>query len=261
MKISEEDRKHIVSELEKLLGTKPIFYLKFCANEKFAQDVCSGNLFANTAKYFREQEEMSGVRGQGDKYELISVIEAQRITVCDAETGKVVFIAPGGHLRVQFKEDDLIPLVSFVGIPLSQMRLMYADEKHADFLFPFSKVEFDSMSEKFGEYCVILNGVELEAHIKEYAKRNECDYIFDQVEYCEQNLIDRIQSFNTGSKERFLYKNKDLSYQREYRLAMAHEIPEDHFLPIGQLTNSKIFKSNELKNFVFSIGYKSHTNE
>lgn len=65
------------------------------------------------------------------------------------------------------------------------MKLVYADEKRADFLFPFTEKEYDSMVEKFGKFCVIVNGRELERHINYYCEENECDYIFDKVEYCE----------------------------------------------------------------------------
>ena len=33
MTISEDDRIHLISELEKLLGAKPIFYLQFCSQK------------------------------------------------------------------------------------------------------------------------------------------------------------------------------------------------------------------------------------
>lgn len=258
MIITEKDREHLMKELEKLTGKRPLFHLKFCSMEKYAEDVCDGKLFSNTPKHFREQELASGERGQGDQYELLSIIEAQRITMCDSETGEIVLVAPKGSLRVQFKEDDSIPIVSFVGIPLSDMILEYADETHADFLFPFTEEEYCSMSKIFGEYCVMLNRKELENHIQEYCRNNRCEYVFDKIEYCEQNRIDRIQAFNKSAKERFLYKNKDLAYQREYRLAIAREIPEDHFINIGTMNNTKILKSNQLKGVRFSIEYVSH---
>lgn len=75
MEILDKDKEHFVSELEKLTGTRLLFYLKFCSEEKFATDICEGR--------------------------------------------------------------------------------WYADEKCADFLFPFTEEE------------------------------NECDYILDKVEYCE----------------------------------------------------------------------------
>lgn len=55
MEISDKDKEHLVSELEKLTGTRPLFYLKFCSEEKFATDICEGKLYANTPKYFKKR--------------------------------------------------------------------------------------------------------------------------------------------------------------------------------------------------------------
>lgn len=52
MNISEKDRLQLIEQLEALTGKKPLFYLKFCGCEKFAKDVCDGNLYANTPAYF-----------------------------------------------------------------------------------------------------------------------------------------------------------------------------------------------------------------
>ena len=86
---------------------------------------------------------------------------------------------------------------------------------------------------------------------------NGYDYLFDKVEYCNQNRIDRIESFRTGAKERFLYKNTDLAYQREYRLAIAIEIPEDNFIRVGKLTAAAYIEAEKLKDLIFSVNYKS----
>lgn len=44
----------------------------------------------------------------------------------DSKTGEVILTAPRGSIRVQFKDDDVIPMVSFVGIPLEDMVLVDA---------------------------------------------------------------------------------------------------------------------------------------
>ena len=73
MEISDKDKEHLVSELEKLTGTRPLFYLKFCSEEKYATDICEGRLYANTPKYFREKEIESGERGQGTYNNMVRV--------------------------------------------------------------------------------------------------------------------------------------------------------------------------------------------
>lgn len=259
--LTQEDKDLLISQLEDLMGTSPFFYLKFCSEERFAQDVCNGDFYGNTAEYFRKKELESGERGQGDQFELVLPIKAEKVSMFDYETGNLVAVFEGGNAKFQYKDDDIIPIVCFVGIPIREMELIEADETHAVFQFPFSVEEYSTMKERFGPYCVVLSAKELEQRIDAICRSSECDYIFDAVEYCCQNRIDRMQAFVEGSKKRFLYKNEDLRYQREYRLAVAIEMPEDHFLHFGKLDNTKILPADALQNLAFSIEYVSHVKE
>lgn len=261
MSITPEEKKYLVEQIENLTSPRPLFYLKFCSCENFAEDVCNGNLYGNTTEYFRQREIDTGERGQGDRFELLLSIQTENITAMDNETGNIVFTAPKGVFKVQFKGDDLIPIVSFVGIPLGDMQIIDADETHADFKFPFTDDEYTAMTERFGKFCVILAAREVETKIATYCNSLGCDYIFDKVEYCDQNRIDRMQAFNKSAKERFLYKNSDLKYQREYRLAVGIEMPKDHLIGIGKLNTAKILESNALRNLMFSINYTSRPKE
>lgn len=257
--ISEEERKSIVQQIEKFCGEKPYFYLKFTSCKDFAEDIIKGNFYSNTPAYFRELEKDSGVRGQGDQYELINVIELTKFTMRDFETDEIIMHGTGGNVNIKFKDDDSIPLISLVGIPIDDMKLVEYDNNHATFIFPFSPDEYKEMENQFGKYCVIMDGKELEKKVKSYSKSVGCDYIFDKIIYCKQNSLDRIMSFNNSAKERFLYKNEDLKYQREYRIVFAHEIPKEHYINLGKFDNAIIVDSSNLQNFCFDIHYESHT--
>lgn len=100
MELTPEDKAHLIAEINKQTNNRPLFYLKFCREKKFAQDVCGGNLFGNTAEYFRQQEIKSGERGQGDRFETILHLETENITAVDSETGQIVLTAPKGTLSV-----------------------------------------------------------------------------------------------------------------------------------------------------------------
>ncbi|MGI5905220.1 MAG: hypothetical protein ACOX85_03010 [Candidatus Pararuminococcus gallinarum] len=260
MGISKEEKDFIINEINKLTTGKPLFYLKFCSTEQFAQDICDGNLYGNTAEYFRQQEIKSGERGQGDRFETILSIQTNNITAIDRETGNIAFNAPKGTFTVQFESDKKIPIISFVGIPFQEMKIIEADETHTSFLLPFTDEEYINMSSKFGKYCVVLSGKELENRISAYCNAYGYDYLFDKIEYCNQNRLDRIEAFNKCAKERFLYKNADLAYQREYRLAIGIEIPDDHFIRLGPFSSAKYIESEKLKDLYYVINYKSKTN-
>lgn len=261
MSMTPEVKKYIVEQIESVTSPRPLFYMKFCSCEKFAQDVCNGDFYGNTADFFRRREIETGERGQGDQFELMSLMQPEDITVIDRGTSNVLFTAPRGTFKLQFREDDLIPIICFVGIRLGDMHFIEADETHADFRFPFTDDEYEIMTKRFGEYCVLLDAREVEERIEAFCNHFKCQYVFDKVEYCSQNSIDRIQAFNKRSKVRFLYKNSDLEYQREYRLAVGIEIPDDHFVRMGKFCNAKIFKSEVLKNTILSISYASYPKE
>ena len=258
---TQEEIRSLVSQLEGLSSTRPMFYMKFCKERKYAEDVLSGKLYANTPEYFREQEIKSGTRGQGDKNELTLSFVTNNVSAYDRDTGNLAFKMPAATIRIKFNDDGMIPMVSFVGIPLHDMRFIDADEKHAEFEFPFSKKEFDEMEETFGKYCVLINARELENRIKQACYNSEVDYIFDPVMYVPSNSLEKMKAYQSGQKERFLYKDDDLSYQREYRLAVAAEIPEDHYIHVGKLENATILDSSLLKSLRFSVEYQSHSKE
>ena len=258
---TQEEIQSLVSQIEGLSSSRPMFYLKFCREKEYAEEVLSGRLYANTPDYFRQQELKSGIRGQGDKNELTLTFVANNLNAYDRETGDLAFTMPAATVRVKFNDDEKIPLVSFVGIPLRDMKFINADETHAEFDFPFSEQEFVEMEDTFGPYCVLINARELEMRIKKACANSGIDYIFDPVMYVPSNSLEKMKAYQTGEKERFLFKDEDLSYQREYRLALAIEIPEDHYIHIGKLENATILESSVLKSIRFSVGYQSHSKE
>lgn len=245
-----ELKERLLKQLEAEAGvsTQPLLYLKFCACDTYAQDIMAGNLYANTATYFRELENAAGRKGQGDAFETISLIEAQKIVIYN-EDGSALLTAPKGNIKTKYGIDDKIPIVSFVGIALQDMNLLKTDGDCAIFTLPFSAKEYKTMGETFGEYCVILDAQELEDKVKCYCADIGVgtDYIFDKIRYCPQNTEERVRAFDEGSKDRYLYKNEEFEYQRESRLVIPIEIPSDHFIRVGVIEKAKGLKSEELQ--------------
>ena len=101
---------------------------------------------------------------------------------------------------------------------------------------------------------MIVEAVELEEKIKEYCQQNEHEYCFEKVIYCCQNERERMMAFDNGAFKRVIYKNEDLKYQREYRLAIDMVIPDDHFLKIGKIDKGIIIGPNEnIGDFIMEI--------
>lgn len=258
IKYTKEDIDSLISQIEGITSPRPLFYLKFCKEHKYAEEVTNGLLFANTPEYFRELEKKTGIRGQGDENELTLVFKANNISAFDRETGSHAFSLADATVRIKYNDDAHIPLVCFVGIPLRDMKFVNADETHAEFDFPFSEKEYQEMETTFGPYCVIISARELEDKIHRACDTANVEYVFDPVRYVVPNSLEKMQAFQKGDKDRFLYKDQDLSYQREFRLALASEIPEDHYIRIENLDNAQILESSALKNLRISVGYTSY---
>lgn len=85
--MADRDEK-VIRQLEKRLGTGPIFLLKFCNCKRYAEDVCEGKLYANTIDYFRKIEEQDGERGQGDKNEAVLTLRSNVIKFIENKTNR-----------------------------------------------------------------------------------------------------------------------------------------------------------------------------
>ena len=258
MGISKKNQEYLISALEKCYGIRPVIYLKFCSEMKHAEDVCEGKLYANTPVWFRNKEIESGERGQGDKHELMSVIEFQEAIVSDQETGNILMDGLQGTLKIRYESDDKIPMVCFVGLTFRDLKMICVNENRMEFVFPFSDDEYNTMEKKFGKYCVVIDGNEFEQMLSKYWRKYGFDFMFDSVKYCINNSLDRMQAFNEGIKERFFYKDSDLSYQREFRLVVDCEIPDDHYIRIGKVSSATILNSEKLKTIKFTFYYSSH---
>ena len=261
MSLSKEEKDYILSQIEQLAERRPLFYLKFCSEQAHVDDILGGKLYANTVQFFREKELKSGIRGQGDKNELTLCLKTDSIQAYDSETRELAFTISNATMRIHYNDDSDIPLVCFVGIPFRDMTIINVDEKEVEFALPFSEQEYADMEKEFGKYCVIIAARELETRIRQRCQQSDIDFIFDQVRYVVPNSLEKIKAFQEGVQERFLFKDKDLSYQREYRWALAAEMPEDHYFCIGKLTSAKQTSASELKNLHFFISYTTKDGE
>jgi len=259
--VSQEEKEKLISEIEKHTGKRPFAFLKFCSQEQYAQDVIDGNLFSHPAEWFRKKEIESGERGQGDKFELAMPFRSEKISLYNYETGNHIMDINKSDVTYQIIDDDKLPIVCFVGIPLRDMNLLEYDETHAVFSFPYTQEEYDTLEEKFGKYCVIINARELENKIYSYCDDKNCDYIFGKVEYCHQNSLERMKAFMSACPTRALFKNDDLAYQREYRLVLPLGVLEDNFVRVGELKNAKYLEASQLKSIVIDVAYTTKPKE
>ena len=135
-----EEIQSLVSQLEGLSSSRPMFYMKFCKERKYAEDVLSGKLYANTPEYFRQQELKTGIRGQGDKNELTpEELKSTHICPhCRYQLGDHVKNVYGQLDNIETRIDDLLAewtktLLDTISDPIvaSQKEYLTADQKKA----------------------------------------------------------------------------------------------------------------------------------
>ena len=75
-----------------------------------------------------------------------------------------------------------------------------------------------------------------------------------KVTYCVSNFKEKAEAFANGYTDRFFFKDEDFAYQREYRLVLSREIPDDHFIKISSLKGkATVVKSEQLSNLCLCI--------
>lgn len=247
-------KKLTAEELEAMLGTEPLFYLKFTSDEAFVDDIVQGRLYANTADTFRRIELENGEHGQGDKNELCLSLPFSDLQVIDPETGACVLSAPYAEGTLSFPSDDLHPIVCFTGMPLREMKTASATHEAVELALPFSEAEYAEIERLFGKYCAIVDAKALTARLQQYCRVYSCEYVLKRVTYCESNHKEKADAYLNGSTDRFFFKDKALSYQREYRLLLSQELPSDHFIRLDPLRDKAVIvKIEQLRELRFNF--------
>lgn len=255
--LDEEQKESLIEQLDSLFHHNPLFYLKFTKESDYADDLVNGVFYSNTPEYFRLLETETGERGQGDKNELMSVIQAFNIQFIGNESDDFNFTFPEAKVTFRFKSDDTTPLICFAGFTVKDLKIISINESQVELAIPYTQEELEEMKEKFGEYCVLFEAGKLMQKLEDYSINNNIAYELKRITYCHPNTKQRLEAFANGSVERFYYKDEDLSYQKEYRLIFDMEIPKNNKIKIGLFENNvRKMHCSELSNYTIVINYK-----
>lgn len=244
------EEKEIKQELKRFIGDAPLLYLKHVMNEKRAKDLYNGKLYMNTVKFFRELEEKTGKRGQGDRHELLQSLKLTNGRIINYDTNGVFLEFSAANATIEIKGDQDKYLYCISEITVDDLELSESGKSSVEFKLPFTKQLTEKLKKDFGEYVVLINGPGFRQKIYSLINEGKVQAIFGKVKYCEPNTLQRMEAYNTFSAERFLYKDIDLAYQKEYRLAVSREFVKGNYFNIGSLKNiSRICKINDLINY------------
>ncbi len=257
------EEKEIKQELKRFTGDAPLLYLKHAKEKEWAEDLYNGKLFMNTVKFFRELEEKTGKRGQGDRHELLQRLKLTNGRIINNDTNEVFLEFSAANATIEIKGDQDKYLYCISGITIDDLELSGLGKSSVEFKLPFTEQLIESLKKDFGEHVVLVSGPGFRQKINNLINEGKVQAVFGKVKYCEPNTLQRMEAFNTFSAERFLYKDIDLAYQKEYRLAVGKEFVKDNYFNIGSLKDiSYICKIDDLVNYRgrFDVAWEKNTN-
>ena len=83
--------------------------LKF-GEKKYMEAFARGEMYFSNALGFRQIEEKEFIKGQGDKLEGSSLIQAQNMTMIEKDSNNVVLSGIGGSVLVHYESANLLPV-------------------------------------------------------------------------------------------------------------------------------------------------------
>lgn len=239
-------KEELKEKLKEKYGDNPMIILKFVSKEEFAEDVLNGNLYMNTAEFYREYEKIYKAKGIGDKNELKLEILPENITL--NVKGKDIKFKPKGNAVFEYKDDRVMPMYCMTYLTINDFEIIKYDENSATLGI---NLDTNMLREDFGEYVTIINIDEFKSRIFDKQKQYGIDVVFGFVKYTEKFDADRTEKFLSSSKGRFLYKDKDYEYQKECRIIIDRYVDSDKYFRMGDLRDiAQMCKTSELKDIL-----------
>lgn len=217
-----------------------ILLLKFTDKEEHAKDVLNGNLYMNTAQYYRDLEKLYKIKGLGDKNEVKQIFRFEELNLSTHDhelTGnKEILKFKEVKGDFYFEEDSTIPMYCMMGLTIDDFEIYEIDNNIAKLRINLKNINIDRMVKDFGQYVSIINYKGFKKRIIDRCKEDNFYCEYGAINYCEENNLEKINSFIEGSPKRFLYKDLFFEYQKEFRwIILGKDINESNFYNIGNL--------------------------
>ena len=238
------------------IGRRPLLYFKITSKKEWAEDVVSGNLYTNPVKILRDIEAKQGRKGQGDIREVSLNSKNAKVTLIHHETGQI-FHLDTQNVRLEHTDDKNTPIFCVLGITINDVVIDHYDEESITFRLSLKEDEVQKFKQEFGDYSVLLFPQPFEYAIHKALNVQQIKGFFNAVRYSIPNSKERHDDFFNDNGKRFLYKDIEFSYQREYRLVLNKSIQEGEHFKVGSLAHcSKILMTDDLIDLSIKLMYQ-----
>ena len=236
-----ENYESIYKKMCEKYGDKPLVFIKFFEKIEYAQDFLSGKLYCNTPKYYQELENETSIRGQGDKNEGTLKFDhvIGPISMTNNDTGEKYLVDVDSLSLRDSDLDSSTPIFCFMGLKISDFDIYsIADD---DIVLKIKDGEYlKKIIEDCGKYFVPFDSDDFEMRYNDFlvsspllSKDNKS--YFSEVIYSD-TTINKIIDISNNPIEIYKYKDRFFEYQKEYRLVIDMEIPENKIIDIGENT-------------------------
>lgn len=216
----------------------PIIFLKFTNNEEWANDILDGRLYMNTLKYFRDLENDMGIKGQGDKNEGVLTLRPESLKLIPQNGGKALELKPS-YARMKYNDDDDIYVYCMMDITMNDIEIVEFSQEnnkvHVTLKLKFQCSDIKNIREDFGSYAIIIYPGRFLEKVNKKCGEEQIPISYGMVKYREENDNERVDKFMEFSPERFLFKDLDFEYQKEYRLAIKRNTKNSNYFNIDSL--------------------------
>lgn len=254
---------NLKQKLKEIIEDSPLFYFKITREEKWANDIIQGKLFMNTINFYKKLEKEEGLKGQGDKDELTIKLNPIDATIIakDRKDGSELARIPVGmkNLNIEFDNDKKKPVFCIIAITLDDMEIVEDDGNLIRLKLNFSEKEIDRLKSEFGQYVVFIKAFRFQEKLEKSLNSLGINWTLDKVNYTNENMNKRLELTKNNDLKRFLYKDPDFKYQKEYRLILDEDVEDNKILEIEKISKDDGFLINidSLLNFglVYNIDW------
>ena len=251
MELKEKYKKEFLD----IYGDRIFVYLKFTKSEEWAKDIINGRLYMNPIGFYRDLELKDGMKGQGDSQELRLVSENIQIKLITHNPEKEIPL-DSKRVKFQYTNDQHTPIFCILGIRVRDLVVCDYDEQSIKVRFPFNASDVEHLKRDFGEFVVMVSPEGFECAVHNTLTSQNLNGFFKEVIYCDPDSLERQEDFLKGSIRRYLYKNIDFAYQKEFRLVLDEKITSGKFFDVGSLSDfSHILKVEDFLDCCITMTY------
>ncbi|MBG0762419.1 hypothetical protein IY230_02175 [Acholeplasma laidlawii] len=233
--MKKEDKIGWYNSFKERFEEEPLFLIKYCSEEKHAIDVSNGKIYVNNARFFVDLEKGSGIKGTGDKREMIADIpEGYMIQIRSETTEKPIEFLINKNVQVAITLnrdlDTTIYCTSAVKIP--DINKVEINETKDKISFKFT-VRLDDMDISVYKYCTIIDSHKFYSSLNDFFSPLNIRWFGNKIAYTN-DVSERFEVMKKfDNAKRYFFKDSYFSSQNEFRIAIEMNMPSDNFIDLN----------------------------